>query len=266
MQFLTMHVLTSHTHIFVSLQLNQERREEMRYYRDLAVAWENRLKIKRGSTDSGVMINSTDGSCIKKIETPGEPSTPNDYTNGINIEDCASSPSTSNTVGNNHGIRMNVEECISNSNMSDIENVFTEDFIDSKPPNNHIRRGSYTLDNPSPVLMEYLQSSENLDKKRALFISPIEKTDVINNHVTEDSADIVQNGAPVTEDSADVVQNSTELTLEDLDIPVDEADNSGPVSKELEIDNLPLRTGIFLVTRFEFWDRLSGISQKVLRN
>lgn len=112
----------------------------MRHYRDLALAIDNRRKMKRNSTDSGVIISGSDASCLKtRSEIPIRDGSPDD----VNSDD---------------------EEFVDAANQPVVD-TFDDDFPRLE------RRNSYTLENPSPILLEYVRSQRDTGyKKCEIFI------------------------------------------------------------------------------------------------
>lgn len=169
----------------------------MRYYRELAVSIEKRKKCKRHSTDSGVMISSIDGPSVKKQEMLPEILQSNSLINSIevNYENLVAPVQFSNN-----------EDNVSKENE---EEEISSDF------SIHLqRRNSYTLENPSPVLLEYI--SQKSDKKWELFIDS-EKKEFCTDH---------NNRLPTVIASLENLSKNVEkLTLEDLVIDVIESDS-----------------------------------------
>lgn len=116
-------------------KLSEENRNEMRYYRDLAVSVEKRRKCRRNSADSGVMISSNDGSCQRKAEASEVVANKSLPTPDTNKDMVSADGSSSNEI---------MVSAEGSSGDSDHDNVFFEAEKSCSPLRE--RRNSYTIE------------------------------------------------------------------------------------------------------------------------
>jgi len=181
--------------------MTDERKAEMRYYRELAITLEkhqNLRKKKRLSIDSGVIISNSDRSIDRKAAEIDQ----------IDLTDINDSPTAKSDVF----IDMNEE---SPSTKSEIiiymnESSFTDDSLMEHSFHSKKRRDSYTLETPSPIMLEYIKANEKYDELLIDMMDSSDSSTVVNEEIPI--------SVPVEEPSPNEITGQIEqLTVQDLE-------------------------------------------------
>ncbi|XP_065224556.1 uncharacterized protein LOC135848553 [Planococcus citri] len=149
--------------------LDDCRREEMRYYRQLAISLETRFKSKETSSDTGATSSSeslpTEKELVSRIDPLIDMKT--DDLDGVELEhldlddsdsDASHEPSNSFTFA---------ESNVSNT-FDEPSDSFT--LAENTLPSTRERSNSYTLETPSPVLLAFIRSlQEKQDESQDIF-------------------------------------------------------------------------------------------------
>lgn len=200
----------------------------MRYYRQLAISLENRIKPKYSSSDTGVTTSSSESLPTEKELLKSNPVDDDKPATDLNVveqdhieyddssSDASHEPSNSFTFAESN-------------TLSTLERSHSFTLAESNISGTRERRNSYTLETPSPVLLDYIRSLQdkqgNDGKSHDIFVD--KQTD------TEPSTPTIAEDRSRTEPA----KERTRRKLWDTDLPFSKSAGSATHSVSLPNSN-----------------------------